>query len=121
MCNHAYWNLSGDFKVKTIRTHRLQLNCDKYLDMDNEQIPTGEIKSVEGTPFDFTDPKKAPLLINAMDRLDGAIVDGTKFGINHAFVVNSDDSEEGTLRECATLMHHSTGREMKVSTTQNCV
>ena len=54
MTNHTYWNLSGDFRIPNIRTHRLKLWADKYVDVDELHIvPTGELKSVDDTPFDF--------------------------------------------------------------------
>lgn len=35
LTNHAYWNISGDFKQKTIAEHRLQMNCAKYIPLDD--------------------------------------------------------------------------------------
>ena len=35
LCNHTYWNLSGDFKDKKVGDHGLVLNCDKFLEMDD--------------------------------------------------------------------------------------
>lgn len=55
MCNHAYWNLSGDFRTN-IKGHSLQLHCSHYLPVDSTQIPTGEVAPVAGTPFDFVQP-----------------------------------------------------------------
>ena len=124
MCNHAYWNISGDFEVNTIRTHRLRLNCDSYLPMDDYQIPTGEIKHVVNTPFDFTTGgEKSPYLITSLNRLDGAIDGGGENGIDHAYVINRPENSSGDniLREAAELMHPSTGRRMVISTTQNCL
>jgi len=54
MTNHAYWNLSGDFKDSTVANRTLQLNCPQYLPMGPGSIPTGEIASVTNTPLDFT-------------------------------------------------------------------
>ncbi|MGD1817209.1 MAG: aldose epimerase family protein [Pleomorphochaeta sp.] len=55
MTNHSYFNLSGDPKT-TILDHQLLLNCDKYVEIDDKLIPTGELLSVENTPFDFRLP-----------------------------------------------------------------
>jgi len=50
LTNHAYYNLNGR---GTIIDHSLQLNCSKYVEVDQKQLPTGEIKSVADTKFDF--------------------------------------------------------------------
>ena len=123
MTNHTYWNLSGDFKIKNVRTHRLKLECDKYLEQDRDQIPTGELKDVKDTPFDFRGGENAPLLITSLERLDGGIVHAGENGIDDQFIINRPEKTYGDniLRDCARLLHHSTGRELKISTTQNCV
>lgn len=54
LCNHAYWNLSGDFAEPTVADHRLQVNSDKVLRYNEFQCPTEFIDDVQGTVFDFT-------------------------------------------------------------------
>ncbi len=54
LTQHAYFNLDGSADV---RDHELQLGCDFYTPSDPEQIPTGEIRAVAGTPFDFREPR----------------------------------------------------------------
>ena len=56
MTNHTYFNLSGDLN-NTIDESILQVNADNYTPADEWYIPTGEIRSVEGTAFDFRQPK----------------------------------------------------------------
>lgn len=56
MTNHSYFNLSGDLN-NTIDESILYVNADNYTPADDNLIPTGEIKSVEGTVFDFRKPK----------------------------------------------------------------
>lgn len=56
LTNHTYFNLSGNFKRK-IYSHDLLLNCDYYLPVTETQIPTGELRAVRGTDFDFTESK----------------------------------------------------------------
>jgi galactose mutarotase-like enzyme len=43
LCNHAYWNLSGDFSENTVENHTLQLEASRVLEFDKYQIPTGVI------------------------------------------------------------------------------
>ena len=56
MTNHTYFNLSGDLN-NTIDESILYINADSYTPGDDNLIPTGEIRSVEGTVFDFRTPK----------------------------------------------------------------
>lgn len=50
LANHSYWNLDG---TPTYAGHSLSIAADAYLTTDDELIPTGQIKPVDGTPFDF--------------------------------------------------------------------
>lgn len=52
LTNHSYFNLSGNFQ-RTILDHKLQLNCDKYVEVDKKAIPSGNLLSTIDTPFDF--------------------------------------------------------------------
>lgn len=52
LSNHAYWNLAGAGSGD-IKDHRVTLDAEKYLPSDAELIPTGEIRAVDGTPYDY--------------------------------------------------------------------
>ena len=55
MVHHSYWNLDGG---GTIEAHALELDADRYLPTDEEQIPTGEILEMAGTVFDFRELRR---------------------------------------------------------------
>lgn len=61
--NHTYFNLDGH-SSGTILGHELEVYSDKFLDIDNEMIPTGDIIDVSGTPMDFRVSKKIGKDIN---------------------------------------------------------
>ncbi len=54
LTNHVYFNLMG---AGTVYSHRITLDADRYIPTDDTLIPTGEIRSVEGSPFDFREEK----------------------------------------------------------------
>lgn len=64
MTNHSYFNLNGH-DSGTVLEHRVTLNADCFTPADEESIPTGEIRSVEGTPMDFRTGKKIGTEIDA--------------------------------------------------------
>ncbi|WP_077624584.1 aldose epimerase family protein [Sediminibacillus massiliensis] len=57
LTNHTYFNLTGNLK-DDILNHQLQMKSDRFLELDRESLPTGEMLDVEGTPFDFREGRK---------------------------------------------------------------
>ena len=105
MTNHAYFNL-GTIENGDVLDHELMLNCDYYTPTDADSIPTGEIRSVEGTAFDFRTPKKIGKDITADDEQLTQCR-----GYDHNFCVNG---EAGTLRLVAKARDEKSGRALEV-------
>ena len=101
LTNHSYFNLRGK---DTILDHELTLNADHFTPVSEDLIPTGEIKSVAGTPMDFRKGKAI-----------GSDITDVTGGYDHNFVLNDWD---GTLRSAARLYDEATGRVLEIMTTE---
>lgn len=88
LTNHTYFNLDG-YNGGKIGNQYLWINADYFTPLNEELIPTGEIRSVKGTPFDFTDPKPIGRDITAKDP---QIAIGR--GYDHNFVLNRREPGE---------------------------
>jgi aldose 1-epimerase len=102
LTHHSYFNLNGEGNGD-IMDHILYINADRFTAINDELIPTGELKEVAGGPMDFRTAKPIGK--------DFALVPG---GYDHNFAVNTT----GGLTLAATLSSPPAGRVMEVFTTQ---
>lgn len=103
LTNHSYFNLDGaeNAQENSVMEHSVQLpNSSKYTPVNEIAIPTGEIKSVEGTEFDFRTPKK--------------LSEMNKNGYDQNFVIDNYDGK--TLIEAANVKSEKSGISLKVLT-----
>ena len=103
LTSHSYFNLTADVS-NTILGHTLQVNSAHYTPVDAGLIPTGELKDVKGTPFDFLTAHTIGERI--------ATVDG---GYDHNFVLSRTGTE---IEKVATLADSVSGRQLEVYTTE---
>jgi aldose 1-epimerase len=109
LTQHTYFNLSGNTKTD-ILSHELFINADKFVPVDKTLIPTGELKNVSETPFDF----KTPVAIGArINKDDQQLKAGG--GYDHCWALNRTSD---SLELAATLHDPATGRVMSVYTTE---
>jgi len=108
LTQHSYWNLAGK---GDILNHVVMIPADRFTPVDVTLIPTGELKLVEGTPFDFRTPTAIGARIGQDD-------EQLKFGggYDHNWVVNKPIGKLGLL---ARVTDPESGRVMEVLSTDN--
>ena len=109
LTQHSYFNLSGDFS-KDILDHEVTIEADSFLPVDSTLIPTGEISSVEGTPFDFREAKTVGDDISMSNQ---QLTYGN--GYDHCWVLNNQNIG---LRPVASAYHPGSGRLVEVFSDQ---
>jgi aldose 1-epimerase len=107
LTNHTYWNLKGEGDALA---HLVTLNADRFTPVDSGLIPTGELKPVAGTPFDF---RKATAPGARISHADAQLKLGN--GYDHNWVLNKNGTG---LTFAARVEETTTGRAMEVYTDQ---
>ena len=104
LTNHSYFNLTG-FEQSTILQHDLQVHADQYLEKNGNNVPSGNLLTVQDTALDFTKP--API----GRAIAGFVADR---GYDHCFVLNRQEGKR--LAKAAVLSEPTTGRVLTVYT-----
>jgi aldose 1-epimerase len=109
LSQHSYFNLAGE-GTSDILNHEIMINADRFTPVDKNLIPTGELRPVKGTPFDFTTSTRVGARIE--DTYDQMVLG---HGYDHNWVLNRKGDG---LTLAARVYEPTSGRVLEVSTTQ---
>ncbi len=107
LTQHSYFNLAGKGEILN---HEVEMPASKFTPVDSTLIPIGELRPVEGTPFDF---RKATAIGARIKQDDEQLKFGN--GYDHNFVL---DKPMGELGLCARVYEPATGRVLEVLSTE---
>ena len=102
LTNHSYFNLAGK---GTVLDHQIQLNASQYAVVDDDSIPTGELRNVKGTEMDFL----SPCFI-------GENIDQTGYGYDHNYCIDTYNGIDPVL--AARVEEPTSGRTLECWTTE---
>jgi aldose 1-epimerase len=113
LVHHSYFNLAGHGQGDVL-AHEMHLAAPHYTPVDGELLTTGEVHSVSGTPFDFTNPKPIGRDLAGLAGVGGAVF-GEGGGFDHNWCLSGAGED---LRLCAEVRDPASGRRMTLRTSE---
>ena len=107
LTNHSYFNLTGNM-ARTIHDHHVTMDCDEFVELDKELIPTGNKLDVTNTPFDF---RTGRLIADGIDSTFTQNIVASH-GYDHYFIFNPKQPEAIRVED------ETSGRVMTMKTNQ---